>query len=645
MQPVARRLLLAICALLLLATPLAAKDNLDNPDLSLGRTAPPAAATRDDNILVEGFEATTFPPTGWARLHLSTSYAWARSTTSHNTGVACAWVRYGPSTITQNEWLVTPALDFSALTNPKLEFYEASPYWGSYGEHHYVMVSTTSQTTPASFSTVVDWTPLNHSINENAFGATPTVVNLSAYAGQPVVYVAIRYVGSDADNWYVDDLRIYEPPLHDLALTALTPDLQQYDAMDTPTPQVTVVNAGRSTEDFAVTLTVTENDLPYSQETVNVTGLAMNDETVVDFPALALSPGNYYRLQAEIVSPDDLVPGNNTGSAVNDTYTGPHTPLGMLNTNAGCDPCVQANLALDAYLPRQGDDVACIRIHVWWPGADGIYNANTEQSAFLANGIGADYAPHMWMDAVVDAGSDGSGYDDHFEARKSYHSPLTIVQAWNDAAQELSVTVTVDEPLPPEADLRLRVAITEDDVFYAGSNGESYHDQAFRYMYPTTDGLQVPPAPGVYHYVVPCILDLIEWNYAKLRATVYVQDNDSWKVHNTTTGFLSALTYDVAVGDGALPARLTASPVRPNPFNPSTSVAFSLPAAQRVRVTVHDLEGKLVATLLDEQRAAGPHTLIWDGRDGAGRNSASGTYVFRIEAGGETATRRAMLVK
>ena len=143
MQPVVRRLLLAICALLL-AAPLAAKDNLDNPDLSLGRTAPPAAATRDDNVLVEGFETTTFPPAGWARLHLSTSYTWARSTTSHNTGVACAYQRYGPSTITQNEWLVTPALDFTTLTNPKLEFYEASPYWGSYGGHHYVMVSTTS---------------------------------------------------------------------------------------------------------------------------------------------------------------------------------------------------------------------------------------------------------------------------------------------------------------------------------------------------------------------------------------------------------------------------------------------------------------------------------------------------------------------
>ena len=163
-------------------------------------------------------------------------------------------------------------------------------------------------------------------------------------------------------------------------------------------------------------------------------------------------------------------------------------------------------------------------------------------------------------------------------------------------------------------------------------------------MYPSTDGLPIPPAPGTCRFVVPCPLDPT-WNYAKLRATVYVQDNDTWKVHNAATGFLSQLTYVVDAGDNALPARLVASPVRPNPFNPSASISFSLPTAQRVRVAVHDLEGKLVATLIDEPRAAGPHRVEWDGRDDAGRSAASGTYVFRIEAGGETVTRRAMLVK
>ncbi len=637
------RLILSACAFLLLAAPLAARDEVPNPEWQPSRTEP-ASKTRDGTVIAQSFESTIFPPKGWTRRHLSTSYTWARSLSAQHEGVASAWVRYGPPAIIQDEWLVSPALDFSTLTHPMLEFYEASPYWRDYGEHHHIMIRSANQTTPGTYTTLLDWTPLNHVINELAFGATPTVVNLSAYAGHTAVSIALRYVGSDADNWFVDDIRVFEPPLHDVLVTSVTPDRQQFAGTDTPMPQVRVSNHGRCVEDFTVTLTVTKNDLPHSRETVTVEGLAPYTDAIADFTALELTPGNYYRLEAVTELATDLVPSNNTGSALDDTYTGPHTPLGLMNTNAGCAPCVQANQALDTYLPTQGDDVACIRIHVWWPGVDGIYNANIPQSAFLANGLGADYAPHMWVDAVVDGGSNGAGFSSLFEARKAYHSPLTVAETWNNGTRELSVTVTVDEPLPPATDLRLRVAVTEDDVYYLGSNGQAYHDQAFRRLYPSTEGLPVPPAPGTYRFVVPCPLES-SWNYAKLRATAYVQDNDSWAVHNTTTSFLSQRANTVSADNITVPARLTTEPVRPNPFNPSTSISFSLPAAQRVRVTVHDLEGKLVATLLDEQRAAGPHSAVWDGHDAAGRAAASGTYVFRIEADGVTATRRAMLVK
>ena len=56
MRSAVRRMLLAGCALLLTAVPLAARDTVPNPDLRLGRTETPAPDTRDDNILVQGFE-------------------------------------------------------------------------------------------------------------------------------------------------------------------------------------------------------------------------------------------------------------------------------------------------------------------------------------------------------------------------------------------------------------------------------------------------------------------------------------------------------------------------------------------------------------------------------------------------------------
>lgn len=83
----------------------------------------------------------------------------------------------------------------------------------------------------------------------------------------------------------------------------------------------------------------------------------------------------------------------------------------------------------------------------------------------------------------------------------------------------------------------------------------------------------------------------------------------------------------------------------PNPFNPSTSIRFALPAAGRVQLDVYDAAGRRVRALLDETRGAGEHAVAWDGRDDAGRALGSGLYVLRLRAGGVNDSRRLVLVK
>ncbi|MGD9547818.1 MAG: FlgD immunoglobulin-like domain containing protein [Candidatus Krumholzibacteriia bacterium] len=84
----------------------------------------------------------------------------------------------------------------------------------------------------------------------------------------------------------------------------------------------------------------------------------------------------------------------------------------------------------------------------------------------------------------------------------------------------------------------------------------------------------------------------------------------------------------------------------PNPFNPTTTVAFELPAQEAVSLHVFDLQGRLVRTLLSGQVVSqGRHEAHWDGRDDSGRQVASGTYFFRLEAGGQVEAKRAVLIK
>lgn len=78
----------------------------------------------------------------------------------------------------------------------------------------------------------------------------------------------------------------------------------------------------------------------------------------------------------------------------------------------------------------------------------------------------------------------------------------------------------------------------------------------------------------------------------------------------------------------------------PNPFNPSTAIRYSIPRQAHVRLTVYALTGELLCTLIDEEQVAGSHEVVFNAA-----SFASGMYVYRLTAGGNTQIRKMMLIK
>ncbi|MBK9472418.1 MAG: T9SS type A sorting domain-containing protein [bacterium] len=97
--------------------------------------------------------------------------------------------------------------------------------------------------------------------------------------------------------------------------------------------------------------------------------------------------------------------------------------------------------------------------------------------------------------------------------------------------------------------------------------------------------------------------------------------------------------------DGRLPGVAVLSQNAPNPFNPRTTIRFTLPGDGVARLAIYDLAGRLVRTLVAGSLAAGEHEAVWDGCDDAGRAQASGSYLARLEAGGGVRTVRMALVR
>ncbi len=89
------------------------------------------------------------------------------------------------------------------------------------------------------------------------------------------------------------------------------------------------------------------------------------------------------------------------------------------------------------------------------------------------------------------------------------------------------------------------------------------------------------------------------------------------------------------------------APNSPNPFNPSTTISFSVGGERSLpaRLAVYDIRGALVRTLLDELVEPGTRRLEWDGRDGYGRRLSSGVYFLRLNAGSYSGVRKMILLK
>ncbi|MBD3219843.1 matrixin family metalloprotease [bacterium] len=105
-----------------------------------------------------------------------------------------------------------------------------------------------------------------------------------------------------------------------------------------------------------------------------------------------------------------------------------------------------------------------------------------------------------------------------------------------------------------------------------------------------------------------------------------------------------ALTDITAIGDGVPVADLGLG-LFPNPFNPRTEARYYAAEPGPVALDVFNVAGQRVATVRDHVANVGWHHVTWDGRTARGESAPSGTYIFRLTAGGRTETARALLLE
>jgi hypothetical protein len=94
-----------------------------------------------------------------------------------------------------------------------------------------------------------------------------------------------------------------------------------------------------------------------------------------------------------------------------------------------------------------------------------------------------------------------------------------------------------------------------------------------------------------------------------------------------------------------LPSDTKLLPNYPNPFNSETAISFTISRSHEIDLSIYNLQGQRVATLVQDVRLAGQHVVHWDGRDIGGHPLATGLYFSRLQSGAEVTTRKLLLLR
>jgi hypothetical protein len=146
---------------------------------------------------------------------------------------------------------------------------------------------------------------------------------------------------------------------------------------------------------------------------------------------------------------------------------------------------------------------------------------------------------------------------------------------------------------------------------------------------------------------------LLEWHEQDPVSRKEIERNQAvYEIQNNRNPFIDRPEFVLRMfstsTEATLPevATLQLMRVAPNPFNPSTSIRFSLPEAMPVHLSVYDAAGRRVRQLVrGEEMGAGEHELRWNGQDDRGRTAATGVYFLQLRAGDQRRTQRMTLLK
>lgn len=124
-----------------------------------------------------------------------------------------------------------------------------------------------------------------------------------------------------------------------------------------------------------------------------------------------------------------------------------------------------------------------------------------------------------------------------------------------------------------------------------------------------------------------------------------IDDAGNWSGLSNVVSATTSLLLDNDDEDNLVPKAFQLEQNFPNPFNPTTSIDFSIAKGAYVELVVLNILGEQVNTLVSGYLSAGSHQASWDGRDLYGHEAASGVYLYRLQSDSQVSVRKMILMR
>ena len=547
------------------------------------------------NYLTEGFES--WFPARWTSDTTNVNYTWYQTLGNIHEGIAAAELYNDPALVPQDEWLISPTLDFSnAGAGLSLSFwFMTSYYWHVSPNDNADLEILVSTDNGSSWSPPL-WTEDDYGIFANWTWYQQSL-GLLAYVGQSTVKIAFRYVGSDGAQFTLDEIFVADSnqsPEHDVGPLSFVSPGGSGPAGDPITPEVTFRNFGVNTESFNVSLTITLHGSYVYAETDSISGLVPGASSTITFPSYTPTAGGIYTLNAVTMLGGDQNTANDSLSSEYNTM-----PVGGVHYDfENGDQGFISDGDWQHGAPTTGPSNAHSGVNLFGTLINGQYSVGPLLSTLTSPAI--HLGPHamlsFWHWYATEESYDGGNVKISTDGGANW-SLITPAGGY-----DFSLSTEYENPIGGE-------------MAFTGS-GMIWSQETFDLsMY---DGESV----------------IIKFDFGSDNLVVI---GDGWYIDDVTFEFLTTGIEDEAE---ILPSEFGLEQNYPNPFNAQTTIRYNLAAASDVMISVFDLLGRKIATPVNENQQAGSHQITWNAID-----IPSGIYFYKIEASGFTDSRKMLLLK